>query len=61
MGGLVGWGGGCGVVSVDDDVGVVCGVYGFCEFLLHGFFVYDGGLAFFVFAQCQAVHFGVFG
>jgi hypothetical protein len=51
VGGLVGWGGGCGVVSVDDYVGVVGGVYGFCEFLLHCFFVYDGGLAFFVFAE----------
>lgn len=47
---MVGWGDGCGVVSVDDYVGVVGGVYGLCEFLLHCFFVYDGCLAFFVFA-----------
>ena len=52
MGDEVWWGDCCGVVSVDDDVGVVCGVYGFGEFLLHGLFVYDGGLAFFVFAEC---------
>jgi len=48
---VVFWGD-CGcVVSVDDDVGVLGVVYGLCEFLFCCFFVYDGGLAFFVFAE----------
>ena len=42
------WGDCAGVVSVDYYVLVVCGVYGLGEFLLHCFFIDDGGASFFV-------------
>ena len=50
MGDKIRWGYGAGIVPVDDDVGFVCGVYGFGEFYAHFFFVDYDGFSFFVFA-----------
>ena len=38
-------------MAVDDNVGAVCGVDDFCEFLAHPFLVDYCGFAFFVFAK----------